>query len=70
MADLSKFFQRSGLSVGDTASVVGQCAHPGYGVTTTLKLCALSDADIDQVLKGAPLGTRALVKKAVKSSGN
>jgi len=57
----------SGLSVADAAKVLHHFSLPEYEITTIPKLKALSDADIDDVLKGMSLGTRSLVKKAART---
>ena len=65
-SDLASWLHSIGVDGESIGDVVQTFERPEYGVKTLKMLFALDDEDLDDILKGMPLGQRRLIKRSIE----
>ena len=64
--DLAPWLRSIGIDEESVEDVLQNFTKPEFGVTSLKILFALDNEDIDEILKGVPLGQRKLIKKSIE----
>jgi hypothetical protein len=64
--DLDPWLRSIGIDEESVEDILQNFTKPEFGVTSLKILFALDNEDIDEILKGVPLGQRKLIKKSIE----